>query len=834
MFRVALFQLHWFLGITAGVVLAVMGVTGAIISFEDELLVALNPGVASVGPGRGPLLAPPDLAARVLAQHPGARVSRIVANSNPGMAAQISYTLPDSKKRRVEFADPVDGRLLGEGKGHDFFEFVTRLHRWLALPDGSNGIGRQITGFAAVSLIYFALSGLYLRWPRQPLDWRAWLVLDWRKTGRNLYRALHATIGGWVLIFYLISGLTGLWWSYGWYRDGAQALLVGTVSKGEVHGKGGSKGKAGKDAVPDLSLAWSAFTARTAPARYEHVTLIVRDGAVVQFRAKLEGGRHDRVSDEVSIDGRTGSVPSFIPYAKRSMGQDIVTSIFEIHRGAYFGIVGRIGFLIASLTMPLFTITGFLLYFARRRAKRALAQAQMELAHSPAAPPLDRAKTLVAYASQTGGAERLARLTASALPDAAVVPVSRLDPDQLARVERLFVVASTYGEGEPPDMARAFARRLKPGGTGYPDLDYAVLALGDREYPDFCAFGHQVDQWLHQSGAHRLFDIVEMDGQDADAQRQWQQQLGGIGARTDQPDWAPAPMGRWRLVERRLLNQGSSGGAIFHVALEPFDPASTDWRPGDIIEIMPRQDAGRIAAFAVQTGNALTDETQALLATRILPPDGKADTDLAGLRPLAHREYSIASIALSGRVDLIVRQCVAEDGFPGLGSGWLTQGAEIGGSIEARIRSNSGFHPPQDDNVPLLLIGNGTGLAGLLAHIRARAANGGAPVHLFWGERHPDHDAIHGEEIARLARAGVIATVDIAWSRLERDRAYVQDRLRARADLVKALIYEGAAIYVCGSIAGMAPAVHQALADIASEEILERMVEAGAYRRDIY
>lgn len=817
MTRTVLFQIHWFLGITAGLVLAVMGVTGATISFEPEILAAANPGIVTVTPGGRRLLTGPELVARVTAQVPGARLTRLVVDADPARAAVASYTIGGGKERHRSFLNPETGTMLGEPAGEGFFETVEHLHRWLALPGEGNGIGRQITGIAALSLIYFALSGLYLRWPRRPLDWRNWLVLDLRKTGRNLYRALHAVIGGWVLIFYLISGFTGLWWSYGWYRDGVQYLLVAERTKP-------AKSKAPKDARADLPLAWASFEKATAGRTYETVTATVRDGPPVQFRAKLPGARHDRVSDELTIDGTDGTILANLPYADRPLGTDITTSIYEIHRGAYFGILGRIAMMLASLTMPLFTITGFLLYVARRRRKAALAAVPEAPTLAPAA-----ATTMVAFASQTGAAERIARLTAQALPDAAAVPLASLAPALLERAERLFVVASTYGEGEPPDAARAFAKTMAQPCADLSHLRYAVLALGDREYDDFCAFGHAVDRWLHAAGAERLFEPIEVDGDDADAQRQWQQQLAGLGARTDLPDWAPAPMAEWRLVERRLLNPGSSGGETWHVALAPVD-GPAHWLAGDIVEILPKQDPRRLDAFFAATGLTETAELRALLATRILPADGGRDLDTAALKPLAHREYSIASVPAAGRVELIVRLTHAEDGFLGLGSGWLAHGLPVGGIVQARIRTNTSFHAPDDPATPLILIGNGTGLAGLLAHLRQRGSPAG-PAHLFWGERHPDHDDYHAAERRTLPS---LSTEVTAWSRLGTGPRYVQDALPAAADTIRRAVAAGGAIYVCGSMQGMAAGVHHALADMLGEETLEAMLAEGRYRRDIY
>ncbi|RSV26638.1 sulfite reductase flavoprotein subunit alpha [Sphingomonas sp. ABOLH] len=816
MTRNVLFQIHWFLGITAGLVLAVMGVTGAALSFEPEILAALNRDrPVAAGTAR---LTGPELITGVMRQRPDAEIGRLIVPSGSDELTSVTYRLKGSKERQFERLDPYDGTLLGEPRGGATIDFLEDLHRWLALPGGGNGIGRQISGFSAIALIYFALSGLYLRWPKRPLDWRNWLVLDFRKTGRNLYRMLHAVIGGWVLIFYCISGFTGLWWSYDWYRQGVRALLV---AEGPVE-----KPKHPKDVPVDPTRAWQGFVHATGGRDYDRVTLIVRDHGEVQFRAKLPNGRHDRVSDELSIDGTTGQMIADKRYAARPVGEDIVTSIFELHRGAYFGLIGRIAMMLASLTMPLFTITGFLLYFARRRRKAALA----EVVADTSAAPLDHATTLVAYASQTGSAERIARLTAAALPDAAALPIASLDPDQLSRASRLFVVASTYGEGEPPDNARGFARTMEREAPDLSHLDYAVMALGDREYAEFCAFGHRVDRWLHDHGATRLFDAVEADGTDADAQRQWQHQLAGLGGRTDQPDWAPAAMDEWRLVERRLLNPGSAGGEAWHVALEPVT-AGADWTPGDIVEIRPQQDVRRVAAYLGASGLPDTPENRAMLMTSILPTGAG---DVATLKPIGHREYSIASIAASGRIELIVRRCTAADGFDGLGSGWLCHGAPVGGIMQARVRANPAFHPPADPSVPLILIGNGTGLAGLLAHLRHRAVRGGAPAYLYWGERHQAHDDFLADERRALMANGTMASQQVAWSRQPGGHRYVQDAVAADGEHIRSAVEAGAAIYVCGSVQGMAPGVHAALSAILGESLLEDMLGNGRYRRDIY
>ncbi|WP_206240744.1 sulfite reductase flavoprotein subunit alpha [Novosphingobium terrae] len=836
MTRSVLFQIHWFLGITAGLVLAVMGVTGATISFENEIMQALSPGVVTVANPGKPALSPDALVAAASAQSGGLRVSTLSLSSDPGKAAEVFFDPPKGKKGRGDYGyiDPYTGRLLGHAKGEETFRFLRSLHRWMALPGDGNGIGRTITGIAALSLIYFALSGLYLRWPRKPLDWRAWFVLDLRMSGRNLYRALHAVIGGWVLVFYLLSALTGLWWSYDWYRQSVIYALTGKAAEQE-HGE--KDGKEPKGPPPVLAPAWASFL-QASGGKYESLRITIPKGdKPVDIRALVPGARHDRMTDNYRIDAQSGEVVKADLYAKRKLGVVITTSVYELHRGAFFGLIGRIIMLITSLTMPLFFVTGLLLYFARRRKKRELKAVD--------APVLANAggsgETLVVYASQTGGAERLARQTAAAFDDAQLVALPQLDEAMLAKARRALLVVSTYGEGEAPDHARSFARKAMAAPAALGELDYAVLALGDREYPDFCAFGHQVDHWLHQGGARRLFDMIEVDGDDPDAQRQWQQQIASIGAHGELPDWQPASYDRWRLAERQLLNPGSAGGPAYHIVLEPLGDAARDWEAGDIAEVLPRHDPAVVSAWLAQAGldGAALVEGRALadhLAASILPDAvaGRGAQEIVNtLRPLPHREYSIASIPADGSVHLLVRQASDENGKLGLGSGWLTAFAPLGGEIAMRLHANVNFRAPADP-APMVLIGNGTGLAGLRAHLRHRAAHGIGESWLMLGERNAAHDAFHEAELLAAVSAGSLTRLDRTWSRDAGDGRYVQALLADHAEELRAWVQRGASIYVCGSLKGMAPAVDAALRAALGDETVEAMMEEGRYKRDIY
>ncbi|MGZ9113232.1 MAG: sulfite reductase subunit alpha, partial [Brevundimonas sp.] len=405
---------------------------------------------------------------------------------------------------------------------------------------------------------------------------------------------------------------------------------------------------------------------------------------------------------------------------------------------------------------------------------------------------------VVAFASQTGLAEELAWMTARSLSDAGtaarVVPLGDLDAASLKAAGRLLVVASTTGEGDAPDGVARFMRQTMGSPAGLSGLNYGLLALGDHTYTDFCGFGRALDGWLQRSGAEPLFDRVEVDDGDAGAIRHWQHQLGLLTGSTIQADWTSPAYDRWTLVERRHLNPGSPGGEAWLLGFEPAGHTPT-WVAGDIAEI-------GLPAHA----------------------DGTAP---------GSREYSVASLPGDGRADFIVRLMTRPDGSPGLASGWLTQGLAVGDAIDMGIRPNRSFHGPAAET-PLILIGNGTGLAGLRAHWKARAGRPHGGAWLMFGERTRAHDAFLDGELQAALTARDLTRLDRVFSRDAGDGRYVQTLIAEHADDLRAWVERGAAIRVCGSLEGMSKGVQSALTDALGADRLSELTETGRYRRDVY
>ncbi|ABE48698.1 sulfite reductase subunit alpha [Methylobacillus flagellatus] len=464
--------------------------------------------------------------------------------------------------------------------------------------------------------------------------------------------------------------------------------------------------------------------------------------------------------------------------------------------------------------------------------------------------PVDGKAVLVGYASQGGYARELAFKTAAALqrPGVAVhcLALDAVDVAMLATVQRALFVVSTTGEGDPPDNARRFVQTTMSATPSLAHLQYGLLALGDSSYANFCGFGHQLDAWLQHAHALPLFDLVQVDAGDAGALRHWQYQLGLLAGNTEMPDWEAPQYQAWRLVQRKQLNPGSAGAPVYHLTLRA-ETVGVLWQAGDIAEIGPRNPQQAVVHFLEQLaldgatvveGRRLSDWLQ----ERLLP---HTESELAALRdlslvqlvqqlrPLPHREYSIASLPADGQLELLVRQAAHVDGRLGLGSGWLTRYADVGEMVALRIRENAAFHPP-DERRPMILIGNGTGIAGLRAHLKARAIASRSPNWLLFGERNAAHDFYFMDEISAWQASGILSRLDTAFSRDQADKRYVQHVLASQADRLREWVAEGAAIYVCGSANGMAQAVHAVLLQALGEEAMSRLASDGRYRRDVY
>lgn len=365
--RSALFQFHWLFGITAGLVLCVMGVTGASLVFEREILEILNPHVLRATPGAEPALAPTELLQRAQRVRPERQIVGLNLFADAELTPRVSLvSVPDAKNARPRaewyYIDPRNATWLGserELRGHSTLHFLEDLHRKLATGDA----GKAVTGASTLVLIYLCCTGLYLRWPRHARNWRSWLQVRWQRKGRHFLWELHTVAGTGLLLLYLLSALTGLYWAYDWYKDGL-LRLTGTP-RAEQQPLSDARRE-----HPDLAKTWDTFLQESSGFSSATLRLPDRPGDAIQITYLSAQAPHERAFSKMTLEPGQGRVLAHERYADKAAGGQLIASLFPLHSGSFFGWPGRILMFLSGLCMPLFAVTGWMLYLDRRRKRK--------------------------------------------------------------------------------------------------------------------------------------------------------------------------------------------------------------------------------------------------------------------------------------------------------------------------------------------------------------------------------------------------------------------------------------------------------------------------------
>jgi sulfite reductase (NADPH) flavoprotein alpha-component len=516
-------------------------------------------------------------------------------------------------------------------------------------------------------------------------------------------------------------------------------------------------------------------------------------------------------------------------------------------------------------------------------------------------------KITIAYGTETGNSKKLASEFAAKAKkngiNAKVISLDQYRLNDLPKEEYFLSIVSTHGEGDPPAAAKKFYDHIHTNGFKLDKLKYGVLALGDASYPLFCTAGENVDKQLEKLGGKRIIPLQKCDvDYENEAEGWFSQVLQQLSAKVPSANTqvVATPTIPKKTTGKKIyngtiltninLNDRGSNKETHHIEIAADD---IEYLPGDSLGVIP-ENPFRIVEPIVELLNIDRRKTftfrseevtafdllkkklnifylpervvskyanlvgQDIPSTKIalldllkiypLKDNSQFDELIEILEPIAPRLYSISSSpeAHSGEVHITVARDkfhVNDEWKCGLCSDYLSQ-LPADSNIEFYIHKNNSFRLPADDK-DIIMIGPGTGIAPFRSFLAQRDATGATGRNwLFFGDQHFVTDFLYQTELQNWKEAGTLTKINLAFSRDQKEKIYVQHKMLQNGEEFYNWINNGASIYVCGAKEPMSADVEDTLMQIVEKfgnktieeavQFVEQMKEEDRYLKDVY
>lgn len=420
-------KLHLWLSVPFGIIITLVCFSGAMLVFEKEVNEAANPELYTVEPNGRTALPVDEVAKRVAQTLPDSvEVTGVTVSSDAERTWQVSLSKP---RRASVYVDQYTSEIKGKAERSAFFNVMFRLHRWLLdsmKPGGGVSVGKMVVGISTLMFVIILITGIIVWWPRSIRGLKQSLKISVNKGWRRFWNGLHVAGGMYALIFLLAMALTGLTWSFSWYRAGfykvfgAELPQKGGGEKAEgkekkgAHGERGDKKRGDRDGSNEMGedrgqrggkrhgdmadagkkgngrgkhggkpdgkpfhggqggeaegkpkadfTQWQAVYAELARRNPGFTTITVKDGKASVSNSTLG---NSRAADSYEFDSKTGKITDFKPYAKAERGQKLRGWIFAVHTGSFGGLFTRILAFLAALLGASLPITGYYFWLKR-------------------------------------------------------------------------------------------------------------------------------------------------------------------------------------------------------------------------------------------------------------------------------------------------------------------------------------------------------------------------------------------------------------------------------------------------------------------------------------
>jgi sulfite reductase (NADPH) flavoprotein alpha-component len=489
--------------------------------------------------------------------------------------------------------------------------------------------------------------------------------------------------------------------------------------------------------------------------------------------------------------------------------------------------------------------------------------------------------------------------------NAKVIAMDQYRLTDLLKEEYFLVVVATHGEGEPPEAAKKFYDHVMQDNTKLDKLKFSVLALGDTSYPLFCQTGEDLDKKFESVGAKRIAPLQKCDVEFEEDANKWFGTVVTALTSTNAPAQATTAATAHGATSVKKtgkltyegpvlthinLNDKGSNKETYHIEIAA---ESIEYQCGDSIGIVPENNSQTVTDIIAKTnidGNkSVLFKNEKITIYELLKrrvnivylterlikqygdamehtiPAGRMDLldmvrkypiknigqfedFLVTLNAISPRLYTIASspAAHENEVHVIVAKDVYDVNGQarfGLCSDFL-KNLKVGAKQKFFVQPNKRFRLPAEEK-DIIMVGPGTGIAAYRSFLAERDATGASGRNwLFFGEQHFASDFLYQTEIQNWFETGVLNKINLAFSRDQKEKVYVQDKMQEHAAELYEWLSGGASFYICGKKDPMSTDVENTLLKIieqygnqspeGAKEYLEQLKEEGRYEKDVY
>lgn len=368
--RKLLNDIHLWLGLIGGIVIFLICLSGTIYTFSSEIQEALEPQLYRTDAAPGAQRLPEEQLVKLVEKHAGGKAVSMTVPDDANRLISVGIRKKGAKGRPSNYQiDPYSGEvkgIAGKGKGSEFFSTMFKLHRWLLLETDT---GRPIVGIATIMFTFGCLTGLVIWFPQKVKNWRQGLKIKMKGNWKRTNHDLHNSLGFYSFILLLVMSLTGLCWSFEWYRDGLSQVMGAQVFGGR------------DDKAPEVAFSENATRLPLSEIIKSGQGTITYKGdlrinfpkepteSIVLTKSK-KGFITSAGTDKLYLDPYTGAALQLERFSDKPLNVQVAQSIRSLHTGDIFGTFSKVIYFIGCLIATSLPVTGILIWWNKLKKKR--------------------------------------------------------------------------------------------------------------------------------------------------------------------------------------------------------------------------------------------------------------------------------------------------------------------------------------------------------------------------------------------------------------------------------------------------------------------------------